>query len=85
MIKKDFDEGSYTLIISCNYMNKDLASIRNEEFKITSESYSGLIINRNAVHEQPESDNSSEKNFGVYVIMGNYLKFKKLYQMYSFF
>ena len=77
-VKKDFSEGTYTLIVSCEYMNKDIASIRNEEFKITSESYSGLIINRNAVHEQPESDNSSEKNFGVYVIMGNYLKFKKI-------
>ena len=56
-------------------MNKDIASIRNEEFKITSESHSGLVISRNSVHENPESVNdTSEKNFGVYVIMGNYLK-----------
>ena len=59
-------------------MNKDLASIRNEEFKITSESYSGLIINRNAVHEDPEPSDTSERKFGVYVVMGNYLKFKKI-------
>ena len=78
MIKKDFNEDSYTLIISCNYMNKDLASIRNEEFKITFGSYSGLVINRNAIHEQPASNNSSESNFGVYVVIGDYLKFKKI-------
>lgn len=78
VVKKDFDEGNYTLIISCEYMNKDLASIRNEEFKITSESYSGLIINRNAVHEDPEPSDTSERKFGVYVVMGNYLKFKKI-------
>ena len=78
MVKKDFDEENYTLIISCEYMNKDLASIRNEEFRITSESYSGLIINRDAVHEDPESNDNSERKFGVYVTMGNYLKFKKI-------
>ena len=77
-IKKDFDGENYTLIISCEYMNKDLASIRNEEFRITSESYSGLIISRNAVREQPETTDSSEKKFGVYVVRGNYLKFKKI-------
>ncbi len=78
-IKKDFSAKTYTLIISCEYMNKDIASIRNEEFKITSESHSGLVISRNSVHENPESVNdTSEKNFGVYVIMGNYLKFKKI-------
>ena len=78
-IKKDFSAKTYTLIISCEYMNKDIASIRNEEFKITSESHSGLVISRNSVHENPESVNdTSEKKFGVYVIMGNYLKFKKI-------
>ena len=78
-IKKDFSAKTYTLIISCEYMNKDIASIRNEEFKITSECHSGLVINRSSVHENPESiNNNSEKNFGVYVIMGNYLKFKKI-------
>lgn len=79
-IKKDFSEGNYILIVSCEYMNKDLASIRNEEFKITSESHSGLIINRNAVHEQQKSsdNDNTENNFGVYVIIGNYLKFKKI-------
>ena len=78
IIKKDFDEENYTLIISCEYMNKNLATIRNEEFKITFESYSGLIINRDTVHEDPEPSDTSERKFGVYVAMGNYLKFKKI-------
>ncbi len=70
------ESGDFVMVLSCDYMNKNLASIRKEKFKIDLNEYSGIKINKSAIHKY--SENSSTFETGVYVKCGNYLKFKKV-------
>ncbi len=69
------EQGDFVMVLSCDYMNKNLALIRKEKFKIDLKEYSGIKINKNAIHKYSEDNNTFET--GVYVKCGNYLKFKK--------
>lgn len=69
-----FDD--YIVVLSCDYMNKNLASVRKEKIKIDLKEYSGIKINKNAIHNYSDDNNTFET--GVYVKCGNYLKFKKV-------
>ncbi len=66
----------YIIVISCNYMNKGLACIRKENIKIILNEYSGLKLNKSAVHKSLDSEGN--EIFGVYVKCDKYLKFKKI-------
>lgn len=63
-----------TVVISCNYMNKELANLRKENFKIAFDNFKGVIIKSSALHKEGNSDDKSD--FVVYVKIGNYLKRK---------
>lgn len=65
----------FSLVVSCNYMDKSLACIRKENIKIVLNEYSGLKVKRSAIHKY--SNGESEERFGVYVRSGGYLKLKK--------
>lgn len=71
-------ENKSTVLISCNYMNEHIASLRNEDFIIEFNKYYGLEVDKDAVCK----DSSDENIFGVYVSHGNYLKFKKINPVY---
>lgn len=74
---KNYDNNKdYILVVSCNIMNENIASLRKENFKICTRSYSGIKINKNAVHLK-NTDNSDMK-FGVYIRYGKHLKFKDI-------
>ena len=60
-----------TLMLSCNYINEDLAAIRKENFKISTGNYYGIEIPNEALHKEND-------DFGVYVKRAGYLKFKKI-------
>ncbi len=76
------------IIFECNSMNEDIASLRNETIKIDIKEYTGLVISKEALHEdmvtQVYYDNSGEEHYkeqlakGVYVIVGNTLQFKEV-------
>lgn len=66
----------FVLIISCNYMDKNLACARKENIKIILNEYSGLKVRRSAIHKYTGSENDGE--LGVYVRVGGYLKLKRV-------
>lgn len=76
-IKETKNPSEYIAIFSCNYMNKNIAFLRKENFKFNIQKYKGLKINKNAVYK-----NESDSSWGVYVKRGNYLKFKKINPIY---
>lgn len=63
------------VVLSCDYMNKNLASVRKEKIKIDLKEYSGIKINKNAIHNYLDDNNAFQT--GVYVKCGDYLKFKR--------
>lgn len=63
------------LVVSCNYMDKNLARVRKENIKITLNEYSGLKVKRSAIHKYSGSESDGE--LGVYVKVGGYLKLKE--------
>lgn len=76
-IKETKNPSEYIAIFLCNYMNKNIAFLRKENFKFNIQKYKGLKINKNAVYK-----NESDSSWGVYVKRGNYLKFKKINPIY---
>lgn len=83
------------LIIKCDYMDDDLASIRQEDISIKTKTYSGLKISRKAIHEDfitvqdydengnPVGDPYEKKVQGVYVMYGRRLSFVQVNIIYS--
>ncbi len=81
------------VILRGEYMNEELASARKETVVINIENYSGIYVNRKAVHEQEltktvTDENGQEKQvtesvMGVYVLSGNELEFKQIAVLYS--
>lgn len=72
---------NYVLVVSCNIMNENIASLRKENFKICTRSYSGIKIRKNAVHLKHKD--SSDMKFGVYIKYGKNLKFKDINIIFS--
>ena len=79
-INKKNNSEDYNLVVSCNYMDKNLACTRKENIKIILNEYSGLKVMRSAIHKYPCFE--SEDCFGVYVKSGGYLKLKKVNPLY---
>ncbi len=73
-------------IFACNYMNSAISHLRNESVHITVNTYTGLRISKDAIHDdfvkETDSDNH-EKVQGVYVLKGNELVFKEISIIYS--
>ena len=73
-------------VFACNYMNSAISHLRNEAVEITVNSYSGLRISKDAIHDdyvKVEGENKTEKVQGVYVLKGNELVFKEIVIIYS--
>lgn len=73
-------------VFTCNYMNSAISHLRNEAVEITVNSYSGLRISKDAIHDdyvKVEGENKTEKVQGVYVLKGNELVFKEIVIIYS--
>ena len=60
-----------TLMLSCNYMNEDLAAIRKENFRVSTGNYYGIKIPSEALHKE-------NSDLGVFVKRAGYLKFKRI-------
>ncbi len=65
-----------TLVLLCNIMDEDIASLRKASIKIKVESYTGLAVERSALR-------TVDGQKGVYVKVGNIAEFKKINIIYS--
>ncbi len=75
-VVKDLNSENYTLVISCDYMNKNFALLRKENFRIDLGEYSGLKVNKDAIHKYGDENGIFQS--GVYIESGGHLKFKKV-------
>ena len=65
------DKNSAILVLSCQTMNGQFATVRSAPLTIVTEEYEGIRISNNAVHY-------SEGVPGVYVVQGSIVKFKPI-------
>ncbi len=75
-------------VFRCNYMNTPISHLRNETVQITVNSYTGLRVSKEALHDdyvEVYSSNTGEqkKVQGVYVRHGNELDFKEVSILYA--
>lgn len=78
------------IVFQCDYIDKNVLSIRKEPIKIIIEEYSGISVNKKAIHEQKimVDNNDEEKSFektvkGVYVRQGKQIVFKEVDIVFS--
>lgn len=87
--KINFDNADKAVIaLKCNYINKDILNLRKEHFRIDFSEYSGIKINKRAIHEKLlkktlKNEDGTEENIekkvqGVYVIKNKQLVFKEV-------
>lgn len=76
-------------VFRCNYMNTPISHLRFETAQITINSYSGLRVNKEALHsdyveyENESGETEKKKVQGVYVTFGNELIFKEVSILYA--
>lgn len=70
-------DGRAALILKCNQMNEQLATLRIEDAEIIQAEYDGLRIPSTAVRTNEDGEK------GVYVLKGNIALFKKIDILYS--
>ena len=75
-INEGEQEGTVTLILKSNKMNSSIATLRKEAVRISLERYKGYVVDPKAVR-------TVEGETGVYVKLGNIVKFRKIDISYS--
>lgn len=89
-INKDEEQGKYALVLQCDYMNAEIASLRNETVQIVVATYEGVLVHQKAIHFNDiteevtdESGNTTEKVHknvkGVYVKFGRQIHFVQVF------
>ena len=73
-------------------MNSEMSRIRRDDISIVINTYKGVYVPKNAVHQRQvtetvKDENGKEKTEtktveGVYVLIGNELQFKQIVEMY---
>ena len=69
-------EGTVTLVLKSNKMNAAVATLRKESVKICAEKYSGFVVDPRAVR-------TVDGQTGVYVKLGNIVRFRRIDIAYS--
>ncbi|MEE0264700.1 MAG: HlyD family efflux transporter periplasmic adaptor subunit, partial [Acutalibacteraceae bacterium] len=92
-VNDDAKTGSAVVVLECKNMNNTLAKIRSEEVDISVREYSGIKVDKSAVHKDKitatkenadGTTNTVEKVVeGVYILYGNELKFKEIIKLYE--
>ena len=70
------EENKSVLVFRSNLMNSEIASLRYEDVKICLEEYSGYAVDRKALR-------TVDGEVGVYVQLGNLVRFRKVEIVYS--
>lgn len=81
------------VIFRGEFMNAEMANIRREDISIVLNTYTGIYVSKNAVHEEQITETSTDKNgketseiktvTGVYIQIGNELLFKQIVPLYT--
>ncbi|MBR1749636.1 MAG: hypothetical protein IJ740_01960 [Ruminococcus sp.] len=74
---KDAGDGQSIVILSCDSLDAALVSERVQRVELVFEEYTGLKVPREAIHF------NSDKEKGVYVILGQDVQFKKIDIVYE--
>lgn len=92
-INQNSKNSGAVLVLACDYMNQDMAGIRQENVNISTLNYSGLKVSKRALHEDYVTKTVEKKNGetvekrkkvqGVYVLYGSELVFKEISIVYS--
>ena len=92
-INQESKNSDASLILRCNYINKDVLKLRKEDIRINFGTYSGIRIDKTAIHEKlcrktvvDENGNESivEKNVtGVYILSGKQLVFREIVLLHA--
>ncbi|MEA4912070.1 MAG: HlyD family efflux transporter periplasmic adaptor subunit [Oscillospiraceae bacterium] len=69
-------DGSATIVLRCDVLNSEMATLRVEEATVTFKSYTGIRIDRTALHME-------DGVTGVYVKYGSAVEFRKLDIVYE--
>ncbi len=75
-VNTDSSKNETLIVLNCTNMNSDLSSIRNQKIQIVVDTHTGLRVNSKAVRI-----NDGKK--GVYVKLGNLIKFREIDVIYS--
>lgn len=89
-LNADRENGLYAAILRCNYMNSDVASIRNAEVEILVDNYSGVLVDEKAIrfenvttYEKDEEGNEvpivHNNVRGVYIKSGGKIRFVQVF------
>ena len=74
---KDAGDGQSIVILSCDILDEALVSERVQRIELVFDDYTGLKVPREAIHF------NSQKEKGVYVILGQDVQFKKIEIVYE--
>ncbi len=91
---RDEESGNTVVIFRCSYMDSDIAAVRNEAIQVTVSTYSGVLVNEQAIHfedvEYTTTDEDGntvtkvqENVKGVYVLYGGKLQFVQVFSEHS--
>ena len=89
-INTDQETNRHALVLKCNYMNANIASVRNETVQIIVDTYSGVLVNERSIYFEDvietvvdEDGNTTEilhKNVkGVFVKYGSRINFVQIF------
>lgn len=91
-VNKD-NNGNAVVVLQCKEMNSTLSKIRKEEVQVIVKSYSGVKVDKSAIHRDTvsktvENDNGISKTEekqveGVYILYGNELRFREISKLYE--
>ncbi len=92
-VNQESKTSNAVVILRGNYMNTEMSRIRTDDISIVINTYEGIYVPKNAVHEKQvtetvEDENGKEKKEthtvqGVYVLIGNELQFKQIVELYA--
>ena len=90
--QKDQDS-SAAVVLECDSMNSELASVRKETAQIVVQNYTGIRVSQKAIHyetvtkKRKDSDGKTSEVTkeieGVYIVYGNELEFCQIFPEYS--
>ncbi|MBQ7637976.1 MAG: hypothetical protein IJS90_03645 [Clostridia bacterium] len=74
--KNEGPDDKVAMVLSCNLMDSEIASLRLENIKICLEEYSGYAVDKKALR-------TVDGETGVYIKLGNLVRFRKVKIVYS--
>ena len=91
-INQEGKNSDAVLILKCSNIDKDILNLRFENVRIDIKDYTGIKLNKSAIHENMVTKSIIDENgesreitrnaYGVYVLNGRQLSFKEVELLY---